>query len=139
MSTPAENTGSTPIPFPSQSDAKGHSTAQGSDKANLDRIMAMVERGCPGPAGTWPCALEFGHGGEHQRFAPKATAFDTYMIGSLRQVQGDVIRLKAEHAALLSACKALLLAFGKLPINTHADVYEAYRLADEVVEKVEGR
>lgn len=23
---------------------------------------------CPGPAGTWPCALPFGHGGDHARF-----------------------------------------------------------------------
>jgi hypothetical protein len=23
---------------------------------------------CPGPAGTWPCALPFGHDGDHARF-----------------------------------------------------------------------
>jgi hypothetical protein len=22
---------------------------------------------CPGPAALWPCALEFGHGGDHER------------------------------------------------------------------------
>jgi hypothetical protein len=25
------------------------------------------ENACPGPAGFWPCALEFGHGGDHER------------------------------------------------------------------------
>lgn len=36
--------------------ADGHQAAQDPAKA-----------ACPGPAGIWPCALEFGHGGDHLR------------------------------------------------------------------------
>jgi hypothetical protein len=48
---------------------------------------------CPGPAGTWPCALEFGHGGDHERFAP---------------VLSETEKLRLENAELRSCLRVAL-------------------------------
>lgn len=51
---------------------------------------------CPGPAATWPCALLFGHGGDHERFLPEATE---------SEVLAGVRRLRESHDELLTAVK----------------------------------
>ena len=55
---------STPTVNPTdQPDPEGSSTNRLASTAGASGVF--VPDRCPGPAGTWPCALEFGHGGDH--------------------------------------------------------------------------
>lgn len=62
---------------------------------------------CLGPAGTWPCALPLGHGGDHERFEESDSFLLSYVAPSLKEVQRRVDRLIAERNDLLESCKQL--------------------------------
>lgn len=64
---------------------------------------------CPGPAGTWKCALQLGHGGDHQRFAQEQDP-ESRITPHMRELLDGVRNLRQERDELLLTCADLLAA-----------------------------
>lgn len=69
---------------------------------------------CLGPAGTWPCAREFGHPGDHERFRPELLSAESEILAGVRN-------LRAERDALLLTCADLLAVLKRASGALHGD------------------
>lgn len=70
----------------------------------------FVPAACPGPAGTWQCALPFGHPGDHERFSPESrlTSPQLALLEGVRELRRERDELLGTCADLLAACRAAL-------------------------------
>lgn len=65
---------------------------------------------CPGPAGLWPCALSFGHGGDH---------VPTNRPGS---IQAELLRVTAERDEMASCLRVAMPLLKDWPFERGASL-----------------
>lgn len=79
---------------------------------------------CLGPAGTWGCALPFGHEGDHVRFAPEPQPESSLTAHQLELLAG-VRALRQERDELLLLADDLL-GVVKAVLNGHEHVHDIH-------------